>query len=359
MSIRRRARKGGDANGKRGLAPGVAVFTGEANQGQVSITVIRYTPDELDEREGVAIEDCARIKPGVGVTWINVDGVHQVEVVAEICRHFGVHPLALEDVLNPDTRPKVDDYGDHVVAVMRGVDDVVAGLDASFEHYAIVLGQGFVLTFQERKGDPWDAVRRRVRANTGRLRKSGADYLFHALLDAVVDSYLVLVGKYEEQVDRLDALAVGGEAPDLPIQVHILKSELMLLRRALLPVRDGLVVALRGDMPCLHKENLPFFRDLHDHIGLVLDGLDGARDRAASATELHLAASGHRLNEVMRFLTVMSSVFIPLTFMAGVEGMNFRYMPELDQPWGYPAALSLMALTSVLMMLWFRRRRWI
>lgn len=359
MSIRRRARRGGDPQLKHGLAPGVAVFTGEPSSDQVQITVIRYTADEMDERQGVAVDDLARIQPGVGVTWVNVDGVHQADVVAEICRNFGVHPLALEDILNPATRPKLDDYDDHVLAVMRGVDDVLAGLDASFEHYAVVLGKGFVLTFQERKGDPWDSVRRRMRANAGRLRKNSADYLFHALLDAVVDSYLVLVAKYEEQVDLLDTMALTGDQLDLPARVHALKSELMLLRRALLPVRDGLLALLRGDMPCLTKENLPFFRDLHDHIGLVLDGLDGARDRAVSAIELHLAASAHRLNEIMRFLTVMSSVFIPLTFLAGVEGMNFRYMPELEQPWGYPLTLALMLSISLLMLLWFRRRRWL
>jgi magnesium transporter len=359
MSIRRRARGGVEAGLKRGLAPGVAVFTGEPSQNQVRITVIRYTHDDIDERDGVAVEDCARIETGVGVTWVNVDGVHQVEVVAEVCRHFGVHPLAVEDILNPTTRPKIDDYDDHVLAVLRGVDDVVAGLDASFEHYALVLGKGFVLTFQERKGDPWDSVRRRMRANTGKLRKSHADYLFHALLDAVIDSYLALVGKYEEQVDALDTMALQGDAVGLPAQVHSLKGELMLLRRALLPVREGLLALLRSDMPCLSKDTIPFFRDLLDHIGLVLDGLDGARDRAVSAIELHLAASGHRLNEIMRFLTVMSSVFIPLTFLAGLEGMNFRYMPELEHPWGYPATLLLMALLSLSMLLWFRRRRWL
>jgi magnesium transporter len=359
MPIRRRSKKSGDAAVKRGLAPGVAVFTGEPTEQQVRVWVIRYTERELDEREQVAVEDCARIERGVGVTWVNVDGVHQVEVVSAVCRHFGVHPLALEDILNPGTRPKIEAYEDHVLAVLRGVEDASSGRDAPLEHYAVVLGEGFVLTFQERQGDPWDAVRRRLRTGTGRMRRSGPDHLFHALIDAVVDGYLAMVNHFEDRVDELDAAAVGGDALDLPSRVHALKSELMILRRAVAPLRDTLSVVLRGEVPWVGTEALPFFRDLQDHLVLALDGLDGARDRAASAVELHLAASGHRLNEIMRFLTVMSSVFIPLTFLAGVEGMNFRHMPELERPWGYPAALGVMGLIALSMLAWFRRRRWI
>ncbi len=357
-SSRSRSKRAGAAQVKKaGMAAGVAVYTGEPRDHSVRIDLIRYGKDGSDSLPEVTVAQALAARRPGSVCWIDVDGVHEASLVQELCEGLGVHPLAMEDVLNPSTRAKVDDYGDHVLVVLKMARR--DGRELDLDHTSILMGPNWVLSFQERRGDLWDGVRRRLCEGNGRLRSLGSAWLLHALLDAVVDGYFGVLDGIEDEVDTIEELSLEHEQASLPHQAHELRSRLGVLRRLIWPVREALSPLVRGESRLVPAAASPFFRDLLDHLSQCIDLMDTCRDRLVAVIELHLAMESHRLNKVMRVLTVMATIFMPLTFIAGVYGMNFRYMPELEWAWGYPASLILMTSIAVGMALWFWRRRWL
>ncbi|MCK6514821.1 magnesium/cobalt transporter CorA [Myxococcota bacterium] len=320
------------------------------------MSLIRYTAESCVEVGNIDFRACVPSPNAEETVWINVDGIHQVEVVTTICGAFGVHPLAIEDLLNPNTRTKVDDYGDHIVAAAKMVNPAPPGLGGMFEleQVGVVVGQSWVLTFQERPGDGFESIRARLRGGAGRIRKSGPDYLLHALLDSVVDVTAEVILSVDQRIDDLEA-----QPADLHVQAHELRAELVSLRRAVAPLREAISALLRAESALVREHNKPYYRDLYDHVAQALDLIDSNRERVMSLVQLHLAENGHRLNEVMQVLTIVATMFIPLTFVVGVYGMNFEHMPELQWRYGYPAVWVVMVLMVLGMLVWFRSRRWL
>lgn len=340
--------------------PGVAVYVGPARDSDVRVRVLDYTPGAVRERIEPDDAGLAACLAPDAVAWVDLDGVHDLADVQRVATLFDLHPLWLEDVLNPDGRPRVEQIGDRLflrLRMLRPPTEPDADLDV--ETVCLVLGPSWVLTFQERPGDVWDPVRERIRTATGRVRRMGADYLLDTLLDAVVDGYLTVLEHLEARVVRLEDDALMRPDQALPAAIAEVKAELDVIGEAVVPVRDALGALLRAEGTLIRPETVPFLRDVVDHVAQVSDGVDSMRERLFSAVQLSLAVSSHRLNEVMRVLTIVSTLFLPMTFLAGIWGMNFAAMPELQQPWGYPFALGTMAVTAAGMLGWFRHKGWL
>ena len=351
---------------KAGLAPGSAVYTGDPREGVVRLDLIAFGPDALVETRGLATGLPPAPDDPLAVHWYDLQGIHDAPMVSGLCEAFGLHPLAIEDVLNPAGRAKLEPWPGcvflrlAVVQPLGGRDPNNHDLPAlGYEQVSLVQGERWLLSFQEREGDVWDPLRSRLRAGGGRIRQRGTDYLLHGLLDAVVDRYFVALEAFEDCADELEGMIQDDEARDLPRRIYALRSELMTLRRALWPLRELVAGLLRGEGALVDEATVPYFRDLNDHVSQALDALDASRDRLVGLLELHVAMTGHRMNEVMKTLTIVATIFIPLTFLVGVYGMNFDSMPELHWRWGYPASWVVMVAAGLGMALWMRSRRWL
>ena len=326
------------------------------------IHVSGFGPEGYDEQ---TIEDPASLDAFMGrwpTTWINVAGLADSDTLRAVGERFGIHPLALEDVVNLGQRPKVEEYGDQLFVVVR-----MGSLDDRLEtdQLSLILGPTFVLTFQERLGDCLDPVRERLRAGRGRIRTAGADYLSYAILDAVIDHYFPILERYGEHLEGLEERVFGSPGHDLISEIHQFKREFLLLRRSVWPLRETLVALQREGTPCIQPETQVYLRDCYDHVIQLMDVIEVYRDTASGLMEAYLSSVSFRSNEVMKVLTIVGAIFIPLTFIAGIYGMNFNpeaspwNMPELDWVAGYPACLALMTVTAAGLLLFFRRKGWI
>jgi len=360
---RSRRRRGRASSKKIGAAPGTPIYVGERTTEDVHVSVIDYSSDRLRIEEAFDTAALHPFRDPASVTWINLDGVHQVDEVQALCRVFDVHALWVEDIVNTKSRPKAEQIGEQVLVIARVMrpprdgQSGDAGLD--LEQVSLVMGDGWVLTFQERPGDAWDSLRQRLKAGSGRIRKMRADYLLYALLDAVVDHYFLALEELEGRVDTLEEVALDPNAK-LPLRdVFHLKSELVDIRRAVWPMREAINTLLRSDGGPMQPEVQPFVRDLYDHIVQVMDILETSRERVVGVYELHIAVAGHRLNDIMKILTIVSTIFIPMTFVAGVYGMNFDHMPELHWSYGYPIAWVVMLGSGAAGAGWMASRRWL
>lgn len=340
------------------LPPGSPVYVGPEHDHTVSTRVVRYGPGKLEAwvSPGDAVTPPQR--DGL-VTWVHVNGLHDVALVERIGKAFGLHHLAVEDVVTVDTRAKTEAYGEVVVVNAKRLLVPTPGVGRLDDHHiTLVLGDDWVLSFVEVPGPVFEAVHTRVVQGLGRIRHRGADYLLHALLDSIVDEWRAELERLEDAVDALDAQPLDRFSDDLPEGVHGLKRQLLSFRRAALPLRDA-VAALPLQDSSVRGETVPYFNDLRDHILEVVDGLDSQRDRLQGVLDLRLALASHRMNDTMRWLTVVTTIFIPLSFLTGLYGMNFDAMPELHVRWGYPALLSVMGAVAGGQLLYFRRRGWL
>lgn len=342
---------------KQGMMPGAPVYVGPDREGVIGVRLLDFGPDGFEEVDSPTTERLAACLGAATVSWIDLDGVHGAEQVQAVGTRFSLHPLWIEDILNPAGRPKVEKVGELVFVRLRML-RLTAESEVDVETVSLILGPTWVLSFQERPGDVWNPVRERIRTGTGRIRRMGADYLLHALIDAVVDAYFAVLAHLEQKVDDVEDEAL--ERPDvaLPTAIAELKTELATVRSAVWPVREALTLLLREREVLISSEAVPFFRDVLDHLAQISDQVDSMRDRLLSAVELSLAVSGHKLNEVMRVLTIVSTVFLPMTFLAGVWGMNFDVMPELHERWGYPLAIFTMVGSGGAMVGYFRHKGW-
>ena len=349
-SPRRRSRK-------VGLPPGTLIHTGEQKTDAPTITMITYDPQHHEARVLASFNDIPATLPAHGVTWINVDGLHQVEIIAAIGARFGVHPLVLEDIVNVGQRPKLEDYGDHLYLVLQMVTELQNNRLCT-EQISLVISANVVLSFQEREGDIFDPVRERIKNGNGRLRTLGPDYLAYALMDTIVDHYFVLLERIDERAEQAEE-AFTGRASTHPLQeIHALKRQLIVLRKAVWPLRDVVGGLERCASPLFQEVTRVYLRDVHDHAIRVIDTVETLRDLLAGLLDLYVSTLTNRLNEVMKVLTVIATIFIPLTVITGIYGMNFKYMPELEWRWGYPAVLLGMVAISVAMLLYFRKKKW-
>ena len=343
---------------KVGLPPGTLVQVEEKKAENVRISLIEYDEAQFQEKEAATIEECFPFKDKSSVTWINIDGIHQVDILEKIGAHFGIHPLVLEDIMNPEQRPKIEDFENYiyVIAKMIYFDDRKNDIEAG--QLSIILGPNFIISFQEKKGDIFNPVRDRIRKARGRIRKMKPDYLAYALLDTIVDHYFIVLEKLGGKIAEMEEELVAKPTPETLQSIYTLKRELIFLRKSIWPLREVVNVLERGEPSLIHKSTVIYLRDIYDHTIQVIDTVETFRDMVSGVLDIYLSSVSNRMNEVMKVLTIIATIFIPLTFLVGVYGMNFKHMPELELPWGYPGLLVLMIAVALAMVANFRKKKW-
>lgn len=340
---------------KPGLPPGTLIHVGEQKTEAVRISGVRYDARTYQHEEFSAPEAVSDFPAGGGVVWINLTGMHDVKTVERLGQLFQIHPLTLEDVLNTDHPPKSEDFENYIFIVIKML-YYNGAIQA--EQLSLVLGPDFLLSFQESPQELFDPVRERIRKGRSRIRGAGADYLAYALCDAVTDHYFIVLERFTEIVEELEDAILENRSFESLERIHGLRRELATLRRWVRPLREITHQLVKADSPLLSPETSPYFKDVYDHAIQVLEGIDALKETLAGLQELHLSLASHRMNEVMKVLTVIATIFIPLTFIAGIYGMNFEYMPELKWRWGYFFIWGLMLALALLMIIWFRKRKW-
>ena len=339
--------------------PGTPVFVGTQRLAQAVLDVFVYDSDTLREIHDAGVAACRELAEGPGVTWVNVSGVHDVALLADIAERFGLHPMTLEDLANTTQRPKWEEFSGYGFLAIKMLDfDPVADA-VRIEHVSLVVGGNWVLTFLEDAGDVFDSVRQRLRTHGGRVRDMGADYLAYTLLDTVVDYYFLTVERIGDRVEVFDERLLSDPQPSDIQSLHHYKRNLMVLRRAVWPLREVGAAVAKSETGLISEEVRIFWRDLYDHVVQVIDMVETSRDMLSSMHDTYLSSLSNRMNEVMKVLTIISTIFIPLTFIAGIYGMNFEYMPELRWKDGYLLVWGLMIVISIALLFYFRRRRWL
>lgn len=344
---------------KAGLPPGSLVHIGEKKAETPKITIIDYDETHFQEKEVKTIDECFIFKDKPTVTWINIDGLHQVEILEKLGECYGLHPLVLEDILNTDQRPKMEDYGEYIYIVLKMLDYNDKSNEIESEQMSLILGPNFVFSFQEREGDTFNPIRERIRNSKGRIRKMGADYLAYTLLDSIVDNYFIILEKLGEKIEFLEEKLVTRPTPETLQVIHYLKREMIFLRRAVWPLREVVNGLERGESSLVKESTRVYLRDVYDHTIQAIDTIETYRDMVSGMLDIYLSSVSNRLNSVMKVLTIIATIFMPLTFLAGVYGMNFKYMPELEWRWGYPLVWFIMAGIGISMLIYFRKRKWL
>jgi magnesium transporter len=319
-----------------------------------------YSAETFEERDVRSVEELAGVR-GRGVVWVHVTGVHDVELIARLGDLFGLHPLVREDISNTEQRPKLEDYGDYVYLVVKLLHDGAGSEDSKAEQLSLVLGGDFVLCFEESEPTMFEQVRERIRRGRGPIRAQGADYLAYSLLDAVVDNYFVVLERFGERIEALQEELVTRSASNsrrAEVTLHGLRREMVLLRRNVWPLREVIGTLERGGSALFRRETWVYLRDVYDHVIHMIDTLESFHEILTYTLDIYLLNATNRLNEIIKVLTVIATLFIPPTLIASVYGMNFRNMPELVWAWGYPFALVLMLGAVVGMLIYFRRKRW-
>lgn len=339
-----------------GIPPGTLVYTGDSKAERIKISLIEYNENEFIEQEFYDLSECiSHVKPHL-VKWINVEGIHKTEVIEKIGKLYNIHPLTLEDIVHVDQRPKFEDYDNYVVAIMKMIN---YDTKVHAEQLSIVLFDNMVISFQEPQGgDAFDIIRNRLRQAKGRIRKCGADYLAYALMDAVIDCYFNVIEKIGDTVEKIEEHIIAHSSKSSLIQLYELKREMIFLRKQVWPMRDMISNMVRSETKLINPSTDIYLRDLQDHVTRVIDTVETYRDLLSGIMDIYLSTNSNKMNEVMKVLTIMSSIFIPVTFIAGVYGMNFEFMPELKSPYGYAITWGVMLSVMTGLIIYFKRKKW-
>lgn len=343
-----------------GLPPGTPVSNNEGRTEKVRITVIDYDDKQFHESEVTSVEECFPFRDKETVTWINVDGIHDVSIVEKLCAHYGIHPLVTEDIVDTKQRPKMEDFDDYIYIVLKmltfdGENDTVAS-----EQVSIILGKGTIITFQERiGGDVFELIRSRIRNNKGRMRKLKADYLAYSLIDAIVDNYFIILENIGGMISFLEEEMMADPSPEMMHFIHELKRDVLFVRKSVWPLREVVSSFQKSESSLVHQTTWVYLRDVYDHTIQVMDAVEIFRDMLTGLVDIYLSSLSNKVNEVMKFLTIIATIFIPLTFVAGVYGMNFKHMPELETRWGYFAVVGFMVAVGITMLAYFKRKKWL
>lgn len=344
---------------KAGLPPGTPIYIGDQRLPSLLITHTHFAAESARTEILSSMDEFALDRAQAGVTWLNIDGLHDVQAITALCEKLGIHSLVLEDILNTDQRPKVEDYGEFLFVVVKMLQRDSATKAVAVEQVSFVLGKNYLLSFQENIGDVFDPVRLRIKEAKGKVRKRGADYLLYGLLDAIVDQYFVILEDLADQLEELQDHLFENATGNLLQEIHRYRGELIHLRKPIWPLRELLAHLLRGDSPLIEKMTLTYLRDIYDHTMRVSDGIESSREMLQGMFDTYLSWSNHRLNAVMKVLTIITTIFMPLTFIVGIYGMNFRFMPELEWQWSYPLLLVFLFAVGTSLGLYFKKKRWL
>ena len=344
---------------KSGLPPGTPVHIGEQKLEEMSLTALTYSEQAFHEIRTHRVEEVLPLANTAEHVWITVQGIHHIEGLQQLGAAFGLHPLVMEDIVNTHQRPKIEDYGEYLFLVMKAVSRKDPGQSLMVEQVSLIVGKNFVLCFLEGNDDPFVDLRGRLRNEKGRLRKMGCDYLTYAHLDTIVDQYFPLLEQLGEDIEQLEEELIAHADRGTLRMLHGFKQEMILLRRAIWPLRDVLSHLERGDSTLIHSSTHIYLRDVYDHTIQLIETTETYRDMLGGMMDIYLTSLSNKLNETMKVLTVIATIFIPLTFIVGIYGMNFEVMPELEWPWGYPLVMSLMLVLAIGMLWAFRKKHWI
>ena len=344
---------------KHGLPPGAMVYTGRQKEEPQCISVIDYDAVNFVEKPHVTSDACRALKQSDTVSWINITGLNDTSAIERIGTQFDLHPLVLEDILHTTQRPKLEDRGAYLFLVVRMLFLESDTGEIHSEQISFILTDHCLISFKETAGDVFDAIRERLRQNHGRIRKMGADYLLYALMDAIVDNYFLIMEQTGEQIEMIEQSLMEDPNSQLLKDLYAQKRELLYIRKAVWPLREAVGGLERGENKLLRPKTHAYLRDLYDHTIQVIDTVETFRDMLSGVQDLYLSSLGHKTNQVMQVLTIIATVFIPLTFVAGVYGMNFEHMPELHGKYSYPIVWGVMILLGLGMLYWFRRKKWL
>lgn len=351
-SFRRMARK-------VGMPPGSLVYTGEKGHLPAKITITRYNENEIVERQFDSFTECQLVGDPGEVTWINVSGISKVTDLEKVGECFKIHPLVLEDILEVGQRPKVEDYDDYLYIVLNFIRPVDGGEELVAEEISLVLGPHYLLSFYAADGDIYAPIRERLLQAKGRIRKMGADYLAYSLIDLVVDNYFVELEKFGDQMESLEDEVVANPSPQTLRDVHRFKNDMIMLRKSLWPLREVIARLERRESPLISENLSNYFRDVYDHTIIAIDTVETYRDILSGMLDIYLSSMSNRLNSIMKVLTIIATIFMPLTFITSLYGMNFKHMPELQWEYGYFMVLVMVVVIALSMVEYFRRKGWI
>jgi magnesium transporter len=345
---------------KAGFPPGTLIHIGEQRREAAKITVIDYDDAEFHEGELKSIEECFPYKDKPSITWINIDGIHQKEILEKLSGHFGFHSLVMEDIMNTDQRPKLEDYNGYLYLVLKMLYYNAETNKLSTEQISLIVAGNVVISFQEGlEGDVFNSLREHLRNDKSRIRKMGSDYLAYSMIDAVVDSYFMILEKLGERIELIEEELITDPGTKTLHEIHYLKREMIFLRKAVWPLREVIGMMMRGYSPLIRDSMKMYLRDVYDHTIQVIDTVETLRDMVSGMLDIYLSSVSNRLNAVMKVLTIIATIFIPLTFLVGVYGMNFKYMPELEWRFGYPLLWLIMLFIGGSMLIFFKKRKWL
>jgi magnesium transporter len=346
---------------KAGLPPGSLVYHGEPEQVSARITVIHYSDAEFVKNDYDAFTACPSFDQKDGVTWINVSGVSQVESLEQVGKCFNIHPLVLEDILDTEQRSKIEDYETYLFIVLKALRQVSGDqeIEIQSEQVSLILGPNYVISFHEGNGDLFAPICERLLRGKGRIRKLGADFLAYSIMDLLVDNYFVELEAFSDKVESLEDEVVIRPTPKTLREVHRFKNDMIMLRKSLWPMREVIARLERRESPLISENLTIYLKDVYDHIIIAIETVESYRDILSGMLDIYLSSVNNRLAEIMKVLTIIATIFMPLTFVTSLYGMNFKYMPELTWHYGYYSAITLMVIIALSMLHYFRKKHWI
>ena len=345
---------------KAGLPPGTLIHIGEKKVEEPKITIFDYDDQHVEEKEVKTIEECFVFKDKPTVTWINVEGIHRIETVEKLGECYGFHPLVMEDILNTDQRPKMEIHGNYIYIVLKMLYGRDKNHSIETEQVSLILGSNFVISFQEGKeGDVFNPVRERIRSDKGLIRRMGSDYLAYSLMDTIVDNYFLILETLGEKVELLEEELTTSPTVKTLHEIQKFRNEMILIRRAVWPLREVIIGLGRKESPLIKETTEIYLRDVYDHIIQVMDAIEVYREMLSGMLDIYLSSVSNRLNSVMKVLTIIATIFMPLTFIAGIYGMNFKYMPELEWRLGYLVVWLVFVIVGVSMLIYFKKKKWL
>jgi len=343
---------------KAGIPAGSLIHIGEKKVDKIKIKLIDYGSDKYIEQDFENIEQCFEFKDNETISWINIDGIHDTEILSKLGDCFEFHPLVLEDILNTEQRPKVEDFKDYVYIVLKMIDYDKKIKELSFEQVSIIFGKNYLISFQEKPLKIYEPIKKTIKNNESKIRKNGSDYLAYLLVDSIIDNYFSVLENIGERIENIENKLVVSPSSKTLKAIYVLKRDMLLLHKSVWPLREVISKLERGETLLVESNTRIYIRDVYDHIIQIIDTVETYRDMLSNMIDIYLSSMSNRLNEVMKVLTIISTIFIPITFIASIYGMNFIYMPEFTSKWSYPVVWFIILTIIIAMVIYFKRKKW-
>ena len=343
---------------KSGMPAGSLIHIGEKKVKKVRIKLIDYGAKEYIEQDIENIEQCFPYKDDYTITWINIDGIHEPDILKKLGDCFGFHPLILEDILNTGQRPKIEDFNDYIYFVLKMIDYNFKTNTISLEQVSIIIGKNYVISFQEKPLEIYESIRKRIKNDKSKIRNAGSDYLAYLIIDSIIDNYFSVLEQIGEKIEHVENKLISSPTQKTLKTIYDLKRNMLYMRKSTWPLREVISRLERGEIALINDSTRIYIRDIYDHIIQVIDTIETFRDMLSGMIDIYLSSMTHRLNEVMKILTIISTIFIPITFIASIYGMNFRFMPEISWKWGYLVVWAIILFIIIYMIIYFKRKKW-